>query len=378
MNLISSDTEETLRLVAQAVEDVARPDFHRVQQVRDTANGFDPATWATFAEQGWLASLLPEEQGGTGLGIGAAAIISERLGYACYTEPFVAIAVAAMQCLMACSPGDMRNRLLDDLSNGFKLVTLAWQPPRSGFTFGMSSLLAELEEGTISLHGELRFVIAPQSECFLIVSNVHGVPTLIAIPATSNGLSIKQEKTSDGCSIGWLVLDGVRVPPNATIANGAVAELALSAAIDAGALCTAAELLGLIDRSLEITLDYLRMRKQFGKFIGSFQVLQHRAVDMWIQKSLARAAIRSALAVFEDSSRTLQERSAAASSAKARASQAAIYVAGQAIQLHGAIGTTDEYELGVYVNRSMTLAAQYGNAATHRNRYGKLVSVQER
>ncbi|MFY9326841.1 MAG: acyl-CoA dehydrogenase family protein [Georgfuchsia sp.] len=378
MNSLSADNEETLRLVAQAAADLARPDFHRTQRVRDTADGFDQATWGTFAEQGWLAALLPEEQGGTGLGIGAAAIISERLGYACYTEPFVAVAVVTMQCLMACAPGAIRNGLLEDLSSGSRIITIAWQSPRGDLSVGVSSLLVELKNGSISLHGEFRFVLAPQSDYFIVVAHIQGVATLIAIPATSAGLSIKREKTSDGSSTGWLILNGVKASPDAFLARGAIAEAALSAAIDAGALCTASELLGLMERSLEITLDYLRMRKQFGKFIGSFQVLQHRAVDMWIQKSLTRAAISAALAVFGDSDQTAQDRTAAASSAKARASQAAVYIAGQAIQLHGAIGTTDEYELGVYVNRSMTLAAQFGNAATHRRRYGNLVSVQER
>ena len=121
-----------------------------------------------------------------------------------------------------------------------------------------------------------------------------------------------------------------------------------------------------------------KTRQQFGQLIGAFQVLQHRAVDMWIQKELTRSALRAALKTVDDATAGHDARQAAASKVKARASQAAIYVCGQAIQLHGAIGFTDEYELGIYVNRALTLAALYGNAAMHRRRYSTLVQVVER
>jgi alkylation response protein AidB-like acyl-CoA dehydrogenase len=135
----------------------------------------------------------------------------------------------------------------------------------------------------------------------------------------------------------------------------------------------AAQLTGLTERALELTLDHLRTRQQFDRPIGSFQALQHRAVDLWIQKELARTTLEASLKTFADPAAGLAARETAASSAKARASAAARLVAGQAVQLHGAIGFTDEHELGLHVNRALTLSAWLGNAAEHRRRFADRV-----
>jgi alkylation response protein AidB-like acyl-CoA dehydrogenase len=127
---------------------------------------------------------------------------------------------------------------------------------------------------------------------------------------------------------------------------------------------------------LELTLEYLRTRVQFGKPIGSFQALQHRAVDLYIQKELTRAALAAAVTTIEDAGCTPQQRGAAASGAKARAAQAALAICKEALQMHGAIGYTDEYDLGLYFNRALVLSAWLGNASAHRARYASLVPLQ--
>jgi alkylation response protein AidB-like acyl-CoA dehydrogenase len=130
-----------------------------------------------------------------------------------------------------------------------------------------------------------------------------------------------------------------------------------------------------MDSALDLTLEYLRTRVQFGKPIGSFQALQHRAVDLYIQKELSRAALEAASAALADQSCTPERRAAAASSAKARAAQAALAICNEALQMHGAIGFTDEYDLGLYLNRALVLSAWLGNASAHRHRYSSLVEA---
>jgi alkylation response protein AidB-like acyl-CoA dehydrogenase len=137
-------------------------------------------------------------------------------------------------------------------------------------------------------------------------------------------------------------------------------------------MATAAELVGLANRMLELTCAYLSDRTQFGKPIGTFQALQHKAVDMWLQVQLAEAALAEALAVRADPNHDPTAAVAAVSSAKARASAAASTVGKQAVQLHGAIGFTDEYELGHLVNRALVLAAWLGNAREHTRRFADL------
>jgi alkylation response protein AidB-like acyl-CoA dehydrogenase len=375
---LAVDTEQTLELIARSAAEFARPDAQRARHVRDTFAGHDPATWGSMAEQGWLASLLPEEQGGTGLGIRAASVIAERLGYACHTEPFVAVAVVAVRCLMLCPESSMRDELLRMITGGAQIATVAWQPPGGELTIEALQVVAEPVSDGVSLRGTTRFVVAPQADLFIVAAWRQGKLALYSVPSSTSGLTVTREKMADGTLTGWLRFDGTRVPAAALLANETDAEAALGAAIDAGVLCTAAELLGSIERSLEITLAYLGTRQQFGQVIGTFQVLQHRAVDMWIYQELTRAALRSALDVFDEGAASSRECRAAASSVKSRASQTALHVAGQSVQLHGAIGITDEYELGVYINRSLVLAAHLGNAAAHRRRYGELVDVQER
>ena len=128
-----------------------------------------------------------------------------------------------------------------------------------------------------------------------------------------------------------------------------------------------------MERALEMSLDYLRTRVQFGKPIGSFQALQHRAVDLYIQQELSSAVLDEALA-FLDSGPDARARAAAASRVKARCSDAALRITREAIQLHGAIGFTDEYDAGLYLKRALTLAAWLGGAAWHRRRYARLTS----
>ena len=140
-------------------------------------------------------------------------------------------------------------------------------------------------------------------------------------------------------------------------------------------MAASAELFGAIDCMLEMTLEYLRTRVQFGKPIGSYQALQHRAVDMYIQKELTRATLAAAVATLEDPDCTPEQRAAAASSAKARATQAALAVCKEALQMHGAIGYTDELDLGLYFNRTLVLSAWLGNAGAHRSRYAALAQL---
>ena len=167
----------------------------------------------------------------------------------------------------------------------------------------------------------------------------------------------------------------VATSADSRVASAATARAALQLAVDHATLAASAELLGLMECALEMTLDYLRTRVQFGKPIGSYQALQHRAVDLYIQKELTRATLGAAVAAVEDPACAAERRTAAASSAKARASQAALAICKEALQMHGAIGYTDEYDLGLYLNRALVLSAWLGNASAHRSRYAALADL---
>ncbi len=167
--------------------------------------------------------------------------------------------------------------------------------------------------------------------------------------------------------------DGVMLDTNWCLAHGAAATDALTHAYDEALVMTSVELLALQRAMLSMTLEYLRTRVQFGKPIGSFQALQHRAVDLLIQQELTSAVVGQAITLL-DGTATVVERSAMASRTKARASDAGLLMARESVQMHGAIGFTDEYDLGLYVQRALVLSAWLGNAQTQRRRYASITA----
>jgi alkylation response protein AidB-like acyl-CoA dehydrogenase len=187
-------------------------------------------------------------------------------------------------------------------------------------------------------------------------------------PAANAALTL--EDTQDGGQFGALT------PEGGILLAESIGE-ALSQALEEAVLATAATLLGVMDQAFALTLEYLRTRQQFGKLIGSFQALQHRAADLNLQLALTRASVGAAAAVLDDPASSIQDRQAAVSGAKARAAEAAMLLTRQAVQLHGGIGYTDEADIGLYLRKAMTLANQFGSAAAHRKRYAACAPEEE-
>jgi alkylation response protein AidB-like acyl-CoA dehydrogenase len=283
----------------------------------------------------------------------------------------VAAAVMSPWCASR-GDGPAAARVLPDLLSGTVVAGLAWQGAGGELDAASTGVRAVPEAGGVRLDGEVRFCAPASADAWIVSAHAPQGQALYGVPCDQAGLTVIAEPTADGGAMARLRFADARLPADACIATPAVAEALLRDALDAGTALTAAELVGLMDRALDMTLEYLRTRKQFGKPIGSFQALQHRAVDIWIQRQLARAAVDAALAILDSPVADAQARTQAASSAKARAAHAALLLCNQAVQLHGAIGYTDDYDLGIYLNRALTLAAWMGNAAEHRRRWGAL------
>ena len=365
-------SDDTLSMLADAAAAFAKPDSKRVRAARSSESGFDRNVWREMAGQGWFSVLVPEAQGGLGLGLDAAAAIAGRIGYAAFPEPFVAASVLTAAALTRGDNPALAATLLDALAGGERIVTLAWQNDAGELAPETTVVRASGSGAALKLAGTCRFVRVAAADVFVVAAHVPGGLALYAIERGRAGLAIETEAAADGSASARLVLRDVAVSAADCVAGPASAGAALAYALDAAILCTAAELTGIMERVLELTFEYLRTRKQFGKPIGSFQALQHRAVDIWIQKELSRAALAAALAHFDAADATPRQRSLAASSAKSRAADAALTVCKQAVQLHGAIGFTDEYDLSLYFNRALVLAAWLGNGATHRRRHDAL------
>ena len=366
-----TEQNETIDLLRNSAAGFAKFDGKRIRGWRANAPGFDRAYWRQMAEQGWLSILVPEAEGGLGLGVEAASAVAGELGRACAPEPFVMAGILAPALLAQSTNTVLKSELLPAVLAGDTVVSLAWQPATGGLSPEATEITARRQAGQVILSGEARFVSPAQADGYMVLAREQGGLLLAWVPADSLGDSLLEEAGPDGIPSGRLRLSDLRLPETAVLMSGNRVAEAVQTALDQALIVQSAELCGLMQRSLDMTLDYLKPRQQFGVAIGSFQALQHRSVDLFIQQELARHATAAAIQKAEAGA-SGAALSQAASSAKARAAEAGMLIGTQAIQLHGAIGFTDEYDLGLYVNRTMRLAASLGNAAEHRRRFGDL------
>jgi alkylation response protein AidB-like acyl-CoA dehydrogenase len=372
----SPATTEHRRLLADSVADfVARgTDLARVRHLRGTSGEHDRAVWKQMAELGWLGILVPERYGGLGLGLAEMAIVARGLARALTPEPLTGTAVLAAIALLEGDNEPLKRELLPRLVAGECQPALAWQEQAGVLDPAAVETRAAPREGGFQLNGAKRFISgAAQADAFVVSASSAGGMVLLWVPRETAGVELELEPLADGRSFGTLKLKDALVPPARVVAAGASAADAVARAFDHACAIAGAELLGVAERSLEMTLDYLKTRVQFGKPIGAFQALQHRAVDLYIQKEIAAAVLEEGLAAL-DGGPDAGARAAIASRVKARCSEAASKVTRQAIQLHGAIGFTDEYDAGLYLKRALTLEAWLGHATWHRRRYARLAT----
>ncbi len=315
---------------------------------RFEAPGFDRARWLRFCEMGWPSLALPDEVGGAGLGARETCVLMEVLGRALAPEPLVGITMAVR--LLS---GDV----LQDVLGGDRIVLPAWQEAPQGLDCRGAT---QLRDGRIT--GRKLFIAQAAGADAFVVTSAQGAAL---VEARAPGVSLELQATHDGSQYGTLRLEDAPAIPLA----GDVAQ-----AFDAAALAQAAYLQGVAAASLEATLEYLRTRRQFGRAIGSFQTLQHRAVDLHIQLALTRASVAAAASTLAAGA-AAPTCALAVSRAKARASDAALRITREAIQMHGAIGYTDEFDIGLYLRKAMVVAPQFGSADAHRARFAALSRV---
>jgi len=347
-------------------------DMKRVRRLRGNAPGHDRTVWKKLAELGWTGIMLPEEYGGSGLGLSEMAIVAQGLARALVPEPLVAGAALTGTVLAGCGNHALRNGLLEQLAGGELIPALAWQEQAGNLDIGSATVTAEAQGAGYLLSGTKTFIAgAAGADGFVVSAQTTGGLNLYWVPATTSGLKLELLPLADGCFTGRLELARATVPAANLLAEAGVAGAALAKGLDAALLLNSAELCGVMSHALQTSVDYMKTRVQFGKPIGSFQALAHRAVDLWIQQELAAAALKDGLALF-DTDPQPAARTIMASRVKARCAEAGLRITREAIQIHGAIGFTDECDIGLYLRRALVLAAWLGNGAAHARRYARL------
>jgi alkylation response protein AidB-like acyl-CoA dehydrogenase len=347
-------------------------DIARVRKLRGTPAEYDRGVWRQMAELGWVGISIPESYGGMGLGLTETAIVAEGLGRALAPEPYTACAVLAAGVLAASDNPKLKAETLPRIASGESIAALAWQEQAGTVATSHIAMAATPFEGGYRLNGTKRYVAgAAGADAYVVAARADSGLVLGYVDAGAVGVSTELEALADGRHFGTVTFDDTLVTRERVVGTGAAAEAALSRALDRAGAIASAELYGVMSRALEMSVDYMKTRVQFGKPIGSFQALQHRAVDLYIQQQLSSATLEDALREL-DADPEPGARAAIASRLKARCSDAALRITREAIQIHGAIGFTDEYDAGLYLKRALVLAAWLGNATQHRRRYAAL------
>lgn len=353
---VLDDPEGTLAMLRDSVAALASrfPGPASIRAKRAGGADRDPALWEAMTQAGWTSILLPEAMGGAGLTLAEQVAVSEALGRALISEPLAISAVLSSRLLAGSPQSAERDRLASGLVSGEAILA-----PALSDAPGRSVKLRSASGGGFVLEGVKRHVdFALSATDFLVSAGTPEGVALVCVPAGAPGVSVETAAGVDGSAIGTLRFEQCALPAEALLATAASREEMLGEAERMARVALAAELAGIASRAVEITIDYTRTRVQFGKPIASFQVIQHRLVDMWSDAEFACAAVVNAVETLAlDDARAGQM---AVLAAKARAGDAATSICRRAVHLHGAMGFTDECDIGLYLKRAISLNATLG------------------
>ncbi len=349
-----------------------RYDLEKSRAAAKTGAGWQPEIWRSFADElGILGATLPDEVGGIGGGPVELMVITEALGQALVIEPYVDTVVVAGGLLRRAG-GEQAMALLEKVVAGTAIVALAAAEPESGDRWQDVATTAEAAGDGWILHGrKIVAMSAPLATHLLITANTaEGISLfLVDLDSAGAGLSLTGYRTIDDRRAADLVLDGVRLPAGSLLGEAGNAWPSLEQARDEGAAAICSEAVGCMRKVLADTVEYCKQRQQFGQPIGSFQVLQHRMVDMYIELEQAAAAVLLAVLHLEDEP---EIRARAVSAAKATVGRAARFIGQQSVQLHGGMGMTEELAIGHYFKRLTAMQYEFGTTDRHIERYAEL------
>jgi alkylation response protein AidB-like acyl-CoA dehydrogenase len=352
-----------------------RYDLEKSRAAAKTGAGWQPEIWRGFAaELGILGATLPEAVGGIGGGPVELMIIAEALGQALVIEPYVDTVVVAGGLLQrAGGPG--ATALLEKIVEGDAVVAVAAAEPGSGDRWQDASTVAERDgDGWVLTGRKMMAMAAPLATHLLITARTPGVDgiSLFLSDVDAAGIEARSYRTIDDRRAADLAFNDLHLPSAALLGDEGKAWASLSRARDEGAAAICSEAVGCMRKVLSDTVEYSKQRQQFGQPIGSFQVLQHRMVDMYMELEQSVAAVYLAVLNLEADDTT---RARAVSAAKATIGRAARFIGQQAVQLHGAMGMTEELAVGHYFKRLTAIQYEFGTTDEHAARYAQLTKA---
>ena len=365
-SLLSDDQRMLVESVAPFLADEGAP-AKQLRHWRDIGckDGFGHGLWKQFAELGLTGMLIPEAHGGSGLGQVEASLVLEEIGRNLTPSPFLTTAVAAVRALEGSAQAE---RWFPGIAAGDTVAALAVDEGPNHDPAG-TALEAKRQGNGFVLSGAKQFVVhGASAQLIIVAARTAGGPgdmdglTLFAVPRETAAVAVENVALADSSKAARLVLDGVAVDGDAVIGEVDNGWGLLSRALSAGRAGAAAELVGVAAGACAMTLGYLKQRKQFGRLIGEFQVLQHRAAHLHCEIEIARAAALKAARMLDGAAPDAERMVAVA---KAKTGKAARLAVQEAVQMHGGIGMTDEHDIGLYMKRQAVLDELFGNPRFH-------------
>jgi alkylation response protein AidB-like acyl-CoA dehydrogenase len=320
----------------------------------------DPALWRRIADDGWLLAGLDEAHGGFGVGIATTAAIMQEAGRGLITEPLIAHYVA-LTLIETLADGELKQDVIAATTEGRRKLAFACTEPRARFAWDRPATTVGRDGDALRLDG-VKAVVLGGGDADLIVTAARDESGELAV-------ALRAYPLVDGTGAADIGFDAVSLRPEALLARGRKAREAIERALDAGAILATAAALGMMQESFRTTLDYVKQRVQFGEPIGRNQALQHRLVDLLRMVRESEILLNEAVAAFDADS---PDRALAVSAVRIAASEAMRRVGQEAVQMHGAIGTTDEAAISHYFRALTAMRPLFGDADHHRRRFAAL------
>ena len=343
----------------------------KFREVRDSQEPlcYAQPTWQAMVEMGWTGILVPEEYGGSNLGFLTFGLILEELGRNLTPSPLFSSALLGAQALVLGGSETQKQTLLPKIVDGSEVLTLAVDDNSRHQPDNITTTAEQKNEGLV-LNGQKTFVPDGMAATIIIVACKIGSDTaLVLVPADADGVTRSPLQTMDSRGFAEITLNDVEVPGE-NMLSAILGQELLTQVLDCGRAGLGAEMMGLGAQAFDMTLEYLKTREQFGRVIGSFQALGHRAAELYSAMELSRSCAEAALQALDQDADDVAQ---LASLSKSQMSDFAHLMSNQLIQIHGGIGMTDEFDAGLYLKRARVLETLLGNASFHRDRYATLL-----
>ena len=374
MPLVLSEEQSMLRDSARGLISDKAPVSH-LRQLRDSkdATGFSRDLWKTFAEMGFSGLLVPESFGGSGLGCVEAGVVMEEIGRTLMPSPFLSTAVLAASALSRGGSAAQKSEHLPKISDGTLLAALAIDEGSKHRP--LQTMMQAVRSGNgFRLNGAKAFVVDGHTADLLIVaarsSGAAGEReglTLFLVDPKSKGVETERTAMVDSHNAARIIFDNVEVNADSVLGEVDQGYPLMEGVLNIGRGAVAAEMVGLSEEVFGRTVDYLKERKQFGKRIGEFQALQHRAAQLYIDIEITRAAVLKALQSLD-----ADVESAAVAVAKARAGSTATLAVQEGVQMHGGMGMTDQFDIGFFMKRARVCQELFGDSNFHADQLARL------